>query len=370
MVGATPDDGRALFHEAFDVAFRVEPPVNPDATIVGIAGDNSKTDVAVVTADGTVLAAIRGAAATPNELGPDACAAALHDAIRMAWADAGLARSEPQAAVATFFMAGLDSPSDERGLLEAIQKRRLAPRIEVANDVFALLWAATGTAHGIAVFFGGGINCVGRSAGGRVVRFAALGAWTGDWGSGYDVGMAALGAAVQAEDGRGPATWLSRAVADYFRLPSATDVGVAIDAGRLNPNRVVELAPLVVTAGAIGDEAAEVILDRLADEVARFARAAIQRIGLEEADTDVVLGGSLLTGGGSTVIRRIEDRLGQVAPRARPVVCTVEPVVGAAVAGLCLHGASKAAIQRTRDSLIPSRLRVVGGRAFLNVPGH
>ena len=50
-----------------------------------------------------------------------------------------------------------------------------------------------------------------RRDGGQV-RFPALGLITGDWGGGYDVGLAAVSAAARSEDGRGPRTSLERAI--------------------------------------------------------------------------------------------------------------------------------------------------------------
>src|SRR5881227_616582 len=52
----------------------------------------------------------------------------------------------------------------------------------------------------------------GRGPDGRQIRFPALGAITGDWGGGYDVGLAGVSSAARSEDGRGPRTSLEWAV--------------------------------------------------------------------------------------------------------------------------------------------------------------
>ena len=102
-------------------------------------------------------------------------------------------------------LAGVDFPSEERELREAVEARGWAERTLVGNDTFAVLRAGTERGWGVAVVCGAGINCVGVAPDGRHVRFPALGQITGDWGGGYDVGMAALVAAARSEDGRGPA---------------------------------------------------------------------------------------------------------------------------------------------------------------------
>ena len=115
-------------------------------------------------------------------------------------------------------MAGADLPSEEVALADAVTAQGWAEQNHVANDVFAVLWAATGTGHGVAVTVGAGVNCVGASPSGRRAWFPALGEITGDWGGGPDIGMAALGAGVRSEDGRGAPTVLARAVACVFRV--------------------------------------------------------------------------------------------------------------------------------------------------------
>ena len=65
-------------------------------------------------------------------------------------------------------------------------------RTIVGNDTFAVLRAGTDGGWGVAVVCGAGINCVGVAPDGRQARFPALGAITGDWGGGYDVGLAAV----------------------------------------------------------------------------------------------------------------------------------------------------------------------------------
>ena len=87
-----------------------------------------------------------------------------------------------------------------------------AARTIVGNDTFAVLRAGTERGWGVAVVCGAGINCVGVAPDGRQARFPALGSITGDWGGGYDVGLAAVSAAARSEDGRGPRTSLEQAV--------------------------------------------------------------------------------------------------------------------------------------------------------------
>jgi N-acetylglucosamine kinase-like BadF-type ATPase len=111
-----------------------------------------------------------------------------------------------------------------------------------------MLRAGTERGWGVAVVCGAGINCVGVGPDGRHVRFPALGSISGDWGGGFDVGLAALSAAARGEDGRGPRTELERVVPEHFRLESPSALAEAIHLGSIPLRRLVELPPRSSTA--------------------------------------------------------------------------------------------------------------------------
>jgi N-acetylglucosamine kinase-like BadF-type ATPase len=224
-----------------------------------------------------------------------------------------------------------------------------------------VLRAGTERGWGVAVVCGAGINCVGVAPDGRCARFPALGAITGDWGGGYDVGLAALSAAARSADGRGPRTALEPAVGAHFGLPGAAAVGEAIHERRLPGRRLVELAPLVL--GLAGEDAvAAEISERLAHEVVAFARVALERLGLQDDAVDVVLGGGLLRAEHAHLAAGIERRLAAVAPRAAIRLTGDPPIVGAALLALDAAGA-RAANGGAGRAAADARLRAELGAA-------
>ena len=198
-------------------------------------------------------------------------------------------------------LAGVDLPGEEETLQAALDERRWGRNLRVGNDTFAVLRAGTDRAWGVAVVCGSGINCVGVAPDGRHARFPALGAITGDWGGGYDIGLAALFAAARGEDGRGPGTTLERAVPAFFGLETPQQVAEAIHAGRIPQRRLERLAPTVF-AEASHDPVAAEILERLVREVAAMARVAIERLGIEREPVEVLLGGGVLQNGDGPLI--------------------------------------------------------------------
>jgi N-acetylglucosamine kinase-like BadF-type ATPase len=260
-------------------------------------------------------------------------------------ARAGLG-GDGRAAVGHLLLAGLDLPVEEERLHAAVDGR-WADHLSIGNDTFAVLRAGTERGWGVAVVCGAGINCVGVGPDGRHVRFPALGAISGDWGGGYDVGLAALAAAVRSEDGRGPRTTLERAVPQHFALATPGELVEAIHLGRVAQRRIIELPPLVFDAAA-ADPVAAAIVDRLAAEVLALVRASIERLELGGAAVEVLLGGGMFRAGDGRLMGAIEAGVG---PGVQVHVAASEPIVGAALLGLDELGAGPEALARARSEL-------------------
>jgi len=319
---------------------------------LAVDGGNSKTDLALVRADGEVLALARGPLSSPHHIGVDGSVELLGNLLDQALRDGGLRADggRPVADLAELLVAGVDFPVEERALEEAVASRGWAEHVHVRNDTFAVLRAGTERGWGVAVVCGAGINCVGVAPDGRHARFPALGAISGDWGGGYDVGLAAVSAAARSEDGRGPRTSLERVVPSHFGVSTPTELTEAIHLGRIPLRRVLELPPLVFSVAA-DDPVASEIVDRVAAEIVALARAALHRLGLDREPVEVLLGGGLLRAGDGRVFATVEALLREVAPEATVRTATSPPIVGAALLALDRLGAEPGAQARLRREL-------------------
>jgi N-acetylglucosamine kinase-like BadF-type ATPase len=321
------------------------------AAVLAIDGGNSKTDVALVAADGTVLAAARGAGSCHQNIGLDRTRSLLTDLVAKAAAAAGLDPAGPVAGHAAVYLAGADLPVEVGLLTQTLADTGWAPSMRIDNDTFALLRTGTSSPDAVAVVCGAGINCVGVAADGRTARFPALGRLTGDWGGGAALGEEALWWATRAEDGRGEPTALEGAVAHHFGVASPMAVSEAIHFGQIGPGRLIELTPVLMDVARGGDRVALRLVERLADEVCLFATVALRRLGLLQEAPDVVLGGGVLTGSGAIVLDRIAERLAVAIPGAQLRLATEPPVVGAALLGLDFIGAEPGAEPTVRAAL-------------------
>ncbi|WP_113703204.1 N-acetylglucosamine kinase [Nonomuraea lactucae] len=312
-------------------------------TVLAIDGGNSKTDVALVSEDGSVLATGRGAGFRPQTTGMHVALDVVRDVVRGAL---GSAAAPPYADHVAAYLAGADLPVEEDALRDELLARRYGRDAVVGNDTFALLRAGTSKPWGVAVVCGAGMNAVGVSPTGEVARFPALGRLSGDWGGGLGLGEETLWHAVRAEDGRGPATALARAVCDHFGARTVEEVVLGVHFGDLSHAVLLDLVPVLLSVATARDPVARSIVVRLADEVTTMAVVALDRLRLLDTPVEVILGGGVLTARDPLLGGLIEQRFTERAPRAELIVADTPPIVGAALLGLEQLGASEAAMSR------------------------
>jgi N-acetylglucosamine kinase-like BadF-type ATPase len=310
-------------------------------TVLAVDGGNSKTAVALLTEDGSVLETGRSGGFRPHSEGIGAAVDRIENALG----------TVPRVDHVSACVAGADFPFEEQALAAEIVRRGYSDDVTVVNDTFALLRAGASTGVGVAVVCGAGLNAVGVGPDGRVARFPALGRISGDWGGGIDLAQEALWHAVRAEDGRGPATTLLDAVCTCFGTRTAEEVVIALHTGELSFDRLHDLVPPLLRAAAGGDPAAYSAVVRQADEVAAMGVVALRRLDLIEAPAEVVLGGGVIAAQDPLLTTLLEERFAERAPLAKLLITEAPPIVGAALLGLDRLTAPDSAVLRLRSAL-------------------
>jgi N-acetylglucosamine kinase-like BadF-type ATPase len=300
--------------------------------VIALDAGNSKTDILLLRPDGSV-AGYRRQGGFRFRATPEGVAAELDqlaDGIRALVEQCG----RPPVALVQAYLANADFPEQEAAYAEHLEAVGLAERVVVGNDMVALLRSGSSGAVGVAVVCGAGINCIGVGDDGEQVRFPALGELTGDWGGGRTLASAAMYLACRGEDGRGPQTALSAAIAQHFATPTAVDAGIALTLERIPSARLHEVTPLLFEVAAQGDRAAVDLVGRQAAEVVAMASVAIRGLQLTDRDCVVVLGGGVLAARDPLLMGEITAGLVRVCPSVRIVVPNQPPVVGAALLGI------------------------------------
>ncbi|NUW01984.1 BadF/BadG/BcrA/BcrD ATPase family protein [Streptomyces sp. CAI 127] len=317
-----------------------------NVSVVAIDAGNSKTDVALIGEDGTVLATARGGGFQPPAIGVEAAIDVLAGVLERAVAE--LPAPPVLSGHVSACLANADLPVEEAELAAALETRGWGSSVEVRNDTFAILRAGVDEPRGVAVVCGAGINCVGMTPDGRTARFPAIGRISGDWGGGSGLAEEALWFAARAEDGRGEASELARALPRHFGLDSMYGLIEALHRGAIPLGRRHELTPVLFATAEAGDPVAAALVKRQAHEVVAMASVALDRLDLLEEEVPVLLGGSVLAARHPQLNDRIAALLAARAPKAEVRVVSEPPVLGAALLGLDRTGAGPEAHRRLR----------------------
>ncbi|MFF2927298.1 N-acetylglucosamine kinase [Streptomyces celluloflavus] len=319
-------------------------------TALAIDAGNSKTDVALVDTDGTVLGTARGGGFQPPVVGAGRAVDVLAPLVASVLAQAGTDGPVDQVSA---YLANADLPVEEAGLTEEITRRGWARTVTVGNDTFALLRAGLpdgGEPLGVAVVCGAGINAAGLGHGGATARFPAIGRISGDWGGGAFLADEALWFAARAEDGRGEPSELAHALPAHFGLTTMPELIAALHLRDIPEQRRHELTPVLFDVATAGDEVARAIIARQAEEVVLLAAVALERLDLLCEPTPVILGGGVLAAKHPLLHDGVTRLLAERAPKAVPQVVTAPPVLGAALHALDRAGATAEAYGRLRGS--------------------
>lgn len=337
----------------------ISTPLVPGGVLAFDAG-NSKTDVALVAADGTVLGTARGGGFEPHVVGAVAAVDGLVPLVVEVAAAAGMELGDqPLVQQISACLANADLPIEEEWLADAFRSHGWAQSVHVANDTFALLRAGVDEPRGVAVVCGAGINCAGLLPDGRTARFPAVGKISGDWGGGQQLADEAFSAAARADDGRGPFTQLATVLPAHYGVNSVTALIEALHLGDIPAARRLEATPLLFEVAAAGDAVATEVVRRQAEEIVTMAVVAMRRLDLLDEPTDVILGGGVLTAGHPLLMETVTALLTAAAPKALPRVVAVPPVVGAILLGLDHTSAPAAAHARLRASYSAERLEAL-----------
>jgi N-acetylglucosamine kinase-like BadF-type ATPase len=300
--------------------------------------------------DGTVVARASGPGSSPHFEGLEDSVATIDALVRQ------VTQGRPVAHAAVY-LSGLDLPHEVSAFVDAVAGLPWAGASTVVeNDLWALLRTGTESPDAVAVICGTGINAIGVRADGRVVRFAALGPISGDWGGGSGLGEEALWHAARAEDGRGPATALRDAVLRGMHVASIAELSQDLHTGRRTTAELAVLAPAVLEAARRGDAAAIRVVDRQADEIVAFVTASLARLELEDRAVPVVLGGGLIRSGDVRLLDGVRHGLAERAPHTVAIIVDDPPIVGAAILALEATGAEPDAVSRARAGLETSGL--------------
>jgi glucosamine kinase len=262
-------------------------------SVIGVDGGGTVTRAVVLDDRGDELGrGEAGPALTDRNGGPiaiDALAAAAERAVE----NAGVPL--PVAALCAG-LAGVGQEEDRAAVEAALAARGIASTSRVVTDAEVGFYDAFADGPGILLISGTGSIAWGRAEDGREARAGGWGSLVGDEGSGYDIGLRGLRAALRAADGRGGETeLLARLTAQLGTAEPEDLVAWAASAAK---SEIAGLAPLVCDLARAGDGVAATIIDAALALLAGHVAALLARLGPWNVPPGLALAGGLLSPGG------------------------------------------------------------------------
>ena len=293
--------------------------------VVGVDGGGSKTRVIVADEQGNPLAEVvgPGSAVRPGqaEHSADVIATTLADAL----ASCEMTHVVPK--VLCVGVAGAAREPERQALWQALAGRDLAEEIVIHPDFSIALDDAFGDGPGVLLISGTGSAAFGRSPAGQTARCGGWGPVCGDEGSGAWIGRRALSVVTASADGREPETALVGAILTAAQVNEPQEL--VAWAAQATPALLASLAPVVASVADSGDLRANALLSLTVEELVLHVRTLSRSLfGDERAATPVAFTGGMLIKG-STLRKRLEQRLKSAVPGAQVNAAEVIPARGA-----------------------------------------
>jgi len=293
--------------------------------VLGIDGGGSKTRVIVADEHGTRLGEVvgPGSAVRPGEAehSADVITAAVNDAL----ASCEMMHVMPK--VLCVGVAGAAREPERQALWQALVEREVAEEVVIHPDYSIALDDAFGEGPGILLISGTGSAAFGRGPNGQSARCGGWGPIFGDEGSGAWIGRRALSVVTASADGREPETALIGAILTAAQVNEPQEL--IAWAAQATPALFASLAPVVTSVADGGDLRANAILSLAVEELVLHVRTLSRSLfGDERAATPVAFTGGMLIKG-STLRKRLEQRLRSAVPGAQVSGIDVDPARGA-----------------------------------------
>jgi len=293
-----------------------------EGLFIGIDGGGTHSTAVAATTDGQVVAVAREGCLNFYNIGVDPVRLRLENMVRSLCRQAGM----PFDSVCVG-MSALDAPADEETLAQFTGGFFSPGQLDLQSDAYIALMGFTRGQPGMIVICGTGSMLLLADENGAQHVSGGWGYLLSDAGSGYTLAREGLLCAIDAQEGTGAPTSLSACACEYFESESLRQIINRIYAPGFTPDRMAGFARYVIAEAGRKDAAAEGVLRRNMERLAR--QAAQLMLKSREAERIGLYGGIFEH---SSMARSLfSDALLRLCPHA--VICSLEypPELGAVI---------------------------------------
>lgn len=229
-------------------------------------------------------------------------------------------------------LTGADFDYEFALLHAALEKTLMAETILIRNDCMVAWRGGATLPHGAVLCAGTGVNCGVRSPEGDEFIF---GYYVRDENQGGgSLGRQSLWAVFDAHVGLTPNTLLTERVLAHYHEKTVDSLIHSWVMSKIPHDGVKHLALVLDECVELGDPVSIGIQEKFGTSLAHYPVTGLQRFGLQEKKTEVVLSGSIFKSRTPTLRNAVEAGIRKYVPYVRIVEARYEPVVGGVLTAL------------------------------------
>ncbi|HBT72498.1 MAG TPA: hypothetical protein DEB37_09605 [Lysinibacillus sp.] len=234
-----------------------------------------------------------------------------------------------QIAVATFALAGIDSPKDHATVTAIVQNALKATQLQIntliiENDAEATLLGVTAGQAGALLIAGTGAIAYAYD-GQRIVRAGGWGHRAGDEGSGYWLGQEVVRAVFKMEDGRGEPTILKEAVYHFLNIQDITELAEWLFHPSYTNAQLAKMSSFVAKAVEQEDACAIQISLQAAYELVLLASAVLKKMGYQNGPFTLYCNGGAIKHN-PLILKTFTEEITLLYPQIDIKLCQHQPI--------------------------------------------
>ncbi len=303
------------------------------AYVAGIDGGATKTRCLVGDTNGNILGDYTLGASNHQTAGKSQAKAIINEVYKGALEKAKLKNEDIN--YVYLGLSGADLPSDFEFLNKLCRDIFQTGTFKVVNDAWIGMRSGLKGTWGAVSICGTGSNAGACSPDGRSTILSALSYELGNYGGGGHITEKALHHAFRAHEGTGRDTALVTEIPLLFGVDNMDDLLT-----RFYPKRLVKeeelksVPPLVFRLANDRDNVCRKLLIDMGHVIGELILGVIKKLGMENLEVPVVLGGSVYKGDNPLLIDELTTTVHGEVPKAYFIVPTLPPAAGAYLSAL------------------------------------
>lgn len=221
--------------------------------------------------------------------------------------------------------AGISNPIVSTFLENEFRSQGYECPIFLYGDQETALSAIFESCYGMILIAGTGSICFGKTKGKEPIRAGGYGHIIDDVGSGYAIARDMLTAIVRAEDGRGEKTVLTSLVFDYLKIANIKQVIQFLYKENRSKKEIANLATLMEQAYSLGDNVADSIEEKSANDLYELWNAVHRQM---PSETNLALTGSVLVKN-KRICAKLMEKIHKEKQDMNIIVSNEESAIGA-----------------------------------------